>query len=439
MSALSLSEAEFILCLFFIFLVPLAGAGFALVNTGLGRSRNAAHSMVSSLAVMGIAALGYFVCGFAFQGYSGQPAHVITLSGHPWNWLAAGPFFFHHFAFDGSPASLAACLQLFSVGIAAIIPLGSGADRWRLSAICASTALLACLVYPLFAHWIWGGGWLAELGVQYGLGNGCIDVGGSGSIHAVGGLAALSIAWILSARRGKYASQGMPNAIPGHNTVLVLFGCVLTLVGCLGLNCAGAILFAGSGISKTPLVAVNTILAAASSVLITLLVTRIRFGKPDASLVANGWVAGIVAISSGCAFVQPAAAVVIGAIAGILVPLSVELLELRAGLDDPGGAVSVHALGGIWGLLATGFFTRFSQQVSSTANHTSSQWLAQIAGIATLIGFILPLTYGLNWTVNRFYPYRVASEGERQGLDIYELGGGAYPEFVTQSDEFLLR
>ena len=144
---------------------------------------------------------------------------------------------------DGSSPSLVALLEMLTVGLAAVIPLGAGADRWRLSASCASTALLAGWTYPLFAHWVWAGGWLAQLGVNYGLGHGFLDAGGSSSIQAVAGLTALAVAWILGPRRGKYSLDGMPAAIPGHNSVLVLFACSLALVGWWGLNSAGAILF----------------------------------------------------------------------------------------------------------------------------------------------------------------------------------------------------
>jgi len=168
----ALSEAGTAVCLLFILLVPLAGSGLALINTGLGRSRSAAHSMLASLCVVAVAALVYFICGFAWQGYVGRSAHVVTLAGKGWNWLAAEPLFLRGLKFDGSPASLALWLQMLSVGLAAMIPLGAGADRWRLPAACASTALLAGITYPLFAHWVWGGGWLAQLGANYGLGRG---------------------------------------------------------------------------------------------------------------------------------------------------------------------------------------------------------------------------------------------------------------------------
>lgn len=420
-----LSESGMAICLVFILLVPFAGAGLSLINTGLCRSRSAAHAMLASLCVVALAAVVYFICGFAWQGFIGRPGHVFTFGGRDWNWLAAEPLFLRGLTFDGSPAPLAVLLQILSVGLAALIPLGSGADRWRLGGICASTALTAGLTYPLFAHWIWGGGWLAQLGANYGLGHGFADAGGSSSIQALGGLTALAVTWILGPRRGKYAG-GMPAAIPGHDTVIVLFACLMALLGWLGLNSAGAILFANVEPGRTVLIAVNTILSAAGAVLVSLAITRIRFGRPDASLCANGWVGGLVASSAACAFVPPAAAFAIGAIAGALVIFAIDLFEARLYVDDPGGSVSVHAVGGIWGVLAVGIFSHFP-----------GQWLAQLVGIATLLGFVLPLTYFLTWVLNRFYPQRVSPEGERQGMDLYELGAGAYPEFLTHNEDFI--
>src|SRR5260370_13697149 len=188
------------------------------------------------------------------------------MMGHTgWNWIAVEPFFMRGLELGWSPASLAVLLQVFSVGLAALIPLGAGADRWRLGASCASTAVLAGWTYPLFAHCVWGGGWLAQLGANYGLGRGFVDAGGSSTIQVVAGLTALSIAWIIGPRRGKYSANGMPAAIPAHNAVFVIFGCLLALVGWLGLNCAGALLFFGTGVERVVLIAVNTVLAAAAA------------------------------------------------------------------------------------------------------------------------------------------------------------------------------
>ena len=420
----ALSETSAALSLLFVVLIPCAAAGLALINAGLGRFRNASHSMLSALCVIAVAAAVYFAIGAAWQGSVGQPAFAVHVAGQDWNWIGAGRFFLRGLELGGW-SSLATLFGLMSVGIAAIIPLGGGADRWRLGASCASTVLLAGWTYPLFAHWAWGGGWLAQQGF--------IDSGGAGVIQVVGGLTALSITWILGPRRGKFNPDGMPSALPGHNAVYVLLGCFLAWLGWLGLDGAGAILFTGVEASRVVLIAVNTTLAAGLGALAVAAITRARFGKTDASLCTNGWVAGLVAVSAGCAVVRPAAAVIIGLVAGALVVYSVEWLELHLAVDDPGGSVSVHAVAGLWGLLAAGLLAAVAP------GDAPGVLLAQLTGIATLLGCILPLTYGLNWLLNRVMPQRVAVEGERQGLDLYELGAGAYPDFMTHNEDFWQR
>ena len=435
MPAIHFSEIQTAACIFFLLLAPLSGAGLALINAGLGRSRNAAHLMMSALCVVSVAACLYFVCGRAFQGFASGGAHVFQLGGKPFDWLGAEPWFFRGLPLNAldqnaAPSFLMAWFGIVAAGLAGLIPTGSGADRWRLGAVCASTALLAGITFPVFAHWAWGGGWLAALGTQYSLGRGYLDAGGSGTIHVIGGLTALAITWILGPRRGKYSNEGMPMAIPGHNAVLVLFGCFLAFAGWIGLNCAGAMLFVGVEIGRAPLLAVNTLLSAASAALTAAVITRIRFTKTDASLSANGWIGGLVASSASCAFIPPAAALMIGIVAGVLVTFSVELLDLRLEIDDPGGSISVHAVGGLWGVLAVGLFGRLEAG-------GPGQMLAQVVGIASLLGFVLPLSYALNLLLNRIMPQRVAVEGEHQGMDLYELGAGAYPEFITHTDEFM--
>jgi Amt family ammonium transporter len=427
------SEITTALCLVSILLVPLALVGLAVLTNGLGKSRSAAHAMLASMCVIGVAAIVYIAVGFSWEGFTGRAAHVINIGGKPWDWIAQQPFFLRGLELNGSPASLSVVLQMFAVGITAMIPLNAAADRWRLGPICASTAVLAGWTYPLFAHWVWGGGWLAQLGSIYGLGSGFLDTGGASTIHVVGGLTALSMVWILGPREGKYSSEGLPIGIPGHNLVNVVFGCLLAWAGWLGLNSAGAMLFGGSPPSGLVLVEINTTLCAAASALVAVVVTRIRFGRPDASISANGWVGGLVASSAATAMVRPAAAILIGLVTGVLVALSVEWSELWLRVDDPGGAVSAHAVAGLWGLLAAGIFAGMG------SHSASGQWLAQLVGIATLVGFVLPLTYAVNWVLSRIMSYRVESHGERQGMDLHELGAGAYPEFMIHSDDFIQR
>ena len=360
-------------------MVPLAIAGLALINSGLSRSRSAAHAMLAPLCVMAVAVLAYFVCG---------------------RWLQSS-----------TSRSDAAWLEMFSVALAAIIPLGAAGERWRLGAACASTAIFAGLIYPLFAHCA---GWLAQMGFR--------DAGGSATIQAVGGLTALAIARLLGPRHGKYDSVGTPAAFPGHNAVLVLFGCFLTWIGWIGLNGEGSLRIAPDS-ANLPEIVANTTLSAAAGLLAAAALTRARFGRPDASLCANGWTAGLVASSGACTWMTPAAAICVGAVAGLMVTFCVELLDVRLRIDDPAGSISVHAAGGIWGVLAVAIFG-------------PGKWSAQLAGIAALLLVVLPMSFALNWLLNRFYPQRVSPDAEPHGLDLYELGAGAYPEFVTRREDF---
>ena len=420
------------LCLLCILLTPLAAAGLALIHQGLGRSRSAAHSMMATLCALSVAAIVFVLVGASWTGFPGGAAHSFQAGGTQWNWLGNEAFFAQGILREGSLGSLTLCLQVFAVGIAAIIPLSAGTDRWRLAPICLATALFSGFVYPVFAHWVWGGGWLSELSANFGLAR-FQDVGGAGVIQITGGLAALSAAWILGPRRGKYSDDSMATAIPGHNIVLVLFGCILALVGWIGLESASSMLFYGVATEQIVGVIINAVLSASAGFLAAVMTTRIRYRKPDASLSANGWIAGLVSGSAACALVSPLAAIFTAAMAGILTTYLVELLELRLLVDDPGGAISVHAASGIWGLISVALFGNHS------ATSSSAQFLSQWIGIATLLGFMLPLIHGGNLLLNRFLPYRVDRDGDWQGMDIRELGAGAYPEFVIHADEFVPR
>jgi len=409
-------QLSFALCLVFLLLVPLAIVGLSLINAGLGRSRSAAHFMTSFLCVIGIAVLIYFFWGYALQG--GLP-RAESYGWHTSDIRLGNPGLFLRNV-ETIATVFGFILGAFGVALAAVIPLGAAADRWRLGTACVSTVIFAGLVYPLFAHLV--------LANRVTLTSSIADAGGSGFINVTGGVTALAITWLLGPRRGKYSPNGMPAAIPAHNAVYVLFGCMLAWVGWLGLNSAGAMLYAGMAAERSVLVVINTTFAAAAAGLTAAAVTRIRFRRPDASLIANGWMAGLVASSAGCATLKPATAILAGLVAGALVVFSVEFFEFTLKVDDPCGSISVHAVCGIWGLLAAGIFSGSSDQL-----------MAQIVGIATLLGFIFPMTYGLNWVLNRFIPYRVSADGERQGLDLHELGADAYPEFVVHADEFMQR
>jgi len=357
---------------------------------------------------------------------------VVHLVRKDWNLLGAEPLLGAGLAPDAvkSPVVLlAVALQIFAVGLAALVPISAGSDRWRLVSICASSAVFAAVIYPVFSHWVWGFGWLSQLRGMFGLPP--FADGGAGAVQVVGGLTALSVAWVLGPRQGKYA-EGQATAIPGHHIVLVLFGCLLALVGWMGLDAAIAMLFYGMGAEQVATIAVDAMLSAAGGCLAAVAVTQWRYRKPDASLSANGWIAGLVAGSAGCGLISPLAAVAIGVVAGVIVTFLVEALELRLYIDDPGGAISVHAGAGLWGLLAFGLF--------GPAN--GERWalvLSQLVGIATLLGFVLPLIHGCHLLLNRFVRFRVDADGDWQGMDIRELGAGAYPEFVIHADEFVPR
>ena len=422
-------DAVFALTLALLLLAPLAIAGVALINTGLGRSRSAAQALLGNLAIVAVTAIVFAVLGSAFAGsLPGGPAHTFHLAGKPWSWLGAGPLLMRGLATAPAQSQLALLFEFLAVALAALLPWGSGADRWRLTAGCAAAAVLAAFVFPLAAHWIWGGGWLSQLGVNFAItgagGPGFLDPGGAATVHVLGGLCALAVIWIAGPRRGKFPKEGFSTAMPGHNAAYVLFGCLVSMVGWMAWNLAGASLWLHAPMAALPLTAINTLLSASTALAATFVVTTIRFGKPDASLCANGWMAGLVASSACAALVSPGASLFVGIVAGIATPLLVELFELALSVDDPSGAVSVHAAAGLWGLVAAGLFAP-----------QRGQFLAQLIGIATLLGVFLPLVYLLFWLLNRVVPFRVDPDGERIGMDLHELGGGAYPEFVIHRDE----
>jgi Amt family ammonium transporter len=390
----------------------------------LGRSRSAAQSLLGSVAILAVAVLVFALVGAALAGTPGGAGWNFQLAGKYWNWAGAAPLLLGGLGATPPLAQLTILFEFLAVALAAIIPWGSGADRWRLPAGCAVGAVLAALVFPLTAHWIWGGGWLAQLGVNFGLGAGFLDGGGAATVHTLGGLSALAVVWIAGPRKGKFPKEGLATAMPGHNAVYVLFGCLIALVGWLAWNVAGAVIWLHAAPSALAVTAINTILMASAALAATFTVTRVRFGKPDASLCANGWLAGLVASSACAGLVTPGTALFVGLVAGIGTPLLVELMELALSIDDPSGAITVHAAGGLWGLLAVGLFAGGPGQL-----------VAQLVGIATLLGLVFPVVYLLFWALNRLVPFRVDADGERIGMDLHELGGGAYPEFVIHRDD----
>jgi Amt family ammonium transporter len=419
-----MSDVFFALTLALMLLAPMAIAGVALINTGLGRSRSAAQAMLGNLALIAVAIIVFAFIGASFTGSLGSAEIALHAAGKPWSVLGLGPFLLRGLGAAAPQAQLAVLFEFMAVAMLALLPWGSGADRWRLAAGCGSAAVLAAIVFPLAAHWIWAGGWLAALGANFSVGAGFLDPGGAATVHVIGGLSALVVIWIAGPRRGKFPKEGLSTAMPGHNATYVLFGCLLALVGWLAWNMAGAIVWFHAPLSALPGTAINTLLSASGALAATFSVTRFRFGKPDASLCANGWLAGLVASSACAAFASPVASLFVGGVAGVFTPLLVEVLELALSIDDPTGAITVHGAAGLWGLIAAGFFAP-----------QAGQLLAQLIGIAALLGFFFPLIYLLFALLNRFVPFRVDPDGERMGMDLHEIGGGAYPEFVIHRDE----
>jgi len=419
-----MSDAAVALTLALLLIAPLAIAGIALINTGLGRSRSAAQALLGNLALIAVSAIVFVFAGASFAGTLGNSEVVFDVARKSWGILGLGSFLLHGISSASPHTQLAVVFEFLAVAMLVIIPWGSGADRFRLAGGCAAAAALSGIVFPLAANWIWNTGWLSALGGNFSLGAGFLDTAGAGTVHLVGGLSALAVVWIAGPRRGKFPREGLSTAMPGHNAVYVLSGCIVALVGWLAWNVAGAILWLHAPLTQLPVTAINTLLSASGALVTTLSVTRFRFGKPDASLCANGWLAGLVTSSACAAIVSPVAALFIGGVTGFFTPLLVELLELALSIDDPSGAITVHGAAGLWGLLATGIFS--PQQ---------GQMLAQLVGIAALLGLMLPLIYLLFAALNRLVPFRVDPDGERIGMDLHELGGGAYPEFVIHRDE----
>ena len=420
-----MSEANLLLALAFLMIAPLALAGLALINTGLGRSRSAAQALLGNLLMLAVAVVCFALLGASIAGIplAGQGV-TLQLAGKSWHLFGLAPFALSWLGGATPLAQLGLLFEFLAVGFIGMLPWGSGADRLRLEAGAVIAALFGLVLFPLMAHWTWGGGWLAVLGTNFGLGDGFLDVGGAASIHVLGGVSALAVVWIAGARKGKFPKEGFSTALPGHIAVNILFGSFLALIGWTAWNLAGALLWLRDGVAALPVVALNTLLNAAAALIATFIVTRIRFGKPDASLCANGWLAGLVTSSACAALSNPGQAIFTGAVAGLLTPLLVEVLELALSIDDPSGAVTVHAVGGLWGLFAAGVFAP-----------KSGQLLAQLVGISTLLGLMLPLIYGILLGLDQLLPLRVDPDGERIGMDLHELGGGAYPEFVLHRDE----
>jgi len=426
------------------FLVMFMQAGFAAVETGLCRAKNANHTMMMNFMVYGIGLFAYWVCGFALQmgGAAGVSSlggaaplsgeFALHIAGKTWGlWGTHGFFLTQGGTYDVAVMVLFLFEMVF-MDTAATIVTGGCAERWKFAAFAVSSVFLAAITYPLFANWAWGGGWLSQLGANYGLGAGYADFAGSGVVHAVGGLSALAVAIIVGPRIGKYNRDGSSNAIPGHDITMVLIGCFILAFGWFGFN-PGSTLGA-SGSLRIATIAVDTMLAGATGTFGAVFYMWIRYGKPDASMGGNGLLAGLVAITAPSGFVNTIGAAIIGLIAGVVVCLSVEYIDRVAHIDDPVGAISVHGTCGLWGVLSVGLFADGTGigGVKGLFYGDAGQLVAQMIGVATLLGFVFTLSFVFNLLVDYFVGQRVSPQAELEGLDIPEMGALGYPEFVLK-------
>jgi Amt family ammonium transporter len=350
------------------FLVMFMQAGFAIVETGLCRAKNANHTMMMNFMVYGVGMLAYWLIGFAIQmggvggvgNLGGAPPlnteYTISLFGKTFGLFGQHGLFLTQGGTYDVAVMVVFLFQMVFMDTALTIVTGSAAERWKYAAFLVSSFMLGAFIYPLFANWCWGGGWLATLGTNFGLGKGYADFAGSGVVHSVGGLTALAVALIVGPRIGKYTREGKPNAIIGHDIVIVLTGCFILAFGWFGFNPGSTLGASGNGNLRIGSIAVNTMLAGMAGSFGAMLYMWMRYGKPDASMSGNGLLAGLVAITAPSGFVNPVSSVIIGLIGGVLVCVSVEFVDRKLKVDDPVGAISVHGANGLWGVISVGLF-----------------------------------------------------------------------------------
>jgi ammonium transporter, Amt family len=439
------------------FLVMFMQAGFAIVETGLTRAKNANHTMMMNFMVYGVGMLAYWLIGFAIQeGGVGAVANLggtaplgaeqtIHLFGHDVGIFGKNGFFLMHNGTYDVGVMVMFLFQMVFMDTALTIVTGTAAERWKYVAFMVSSFVMGAFTYPIFANWAWGGGWLSSLGANFGLGHGYCDFAGSGVVHAVGGMTALAMGILVGPRIGKYRRDGTANAIPGHDITLVLLGCFILAFGWFGFNPGSTLGASANGNLRISSVAVNTMLAGMTGSFGAMLYMWIRYGKPDASMSGNGLLAGLVAITAPSGFVNPVGSAIIGFVGGVLVCLSVEFFDRVARVDDPVGAISVHGANGLWGVISVGLFADGRSNYGGAWNGVSGsvtglfygdagQLVAQLIGVATLIGFVFSLSYAFNVVIDWFVGQRVSARAELEGLDIPEMGALGYPEFVLKGE-----
>jgi Amt family ammonium transporter len=401
------------------FLVFFMQAGFALVEAGFTRSKNTTNILMKNLVDFIFATIAFWAIGYALMFGTGNS--FIGLSG----------FFTSGLEGDvaGVPVLAFWLFQLVFAGTAATIVSGAMAERTRFKAYLIYSVVISALIYPIFGHWVWGGGWLWTLGADLGFmpadgPTGFRDFAGSTVVHSVGGWCALVGAWLLGPRIGRFNPDGSANAIPGHSVALGTLGVFILWLGWFGFNPGSQLAAIGSSADVIALVAVNTNIAAAAGGLIALALSWLRGGKPDLGFTLNGVLGGLVAITAPCAYVTPAASVLIGLIGGALVVLATGWLE-RARIDDPVGAVPVHLVNGAWGTLALGLFATDN---GLFATGQAGQLIAQIVGVVVCGVWSAGTAFVLFAAIKATVGLRVRAEEEIAGLDLEEHGTSAYPE-----------
>jgi Amt family ammonium transporter len=404
------------------FLVFFMQAGFALVEAGLTRAKNVGNIVMKNLMDFAIGTLAFFTLGFAIMF-----GHGNGFAGHH-GWFLGGDAF-DSLSWTQVPLSAKFLFQLVFAGTAATIVSGAMAERTRFKAYIVYSAGISAFIYPVVGHWIWGGGWLASKEF--------LDFAGSTVVHSTGGWAALMGAAILGPRMGKFGPDGKPRAILGHSMPLVVLGTLILWFGWYGFN-------PGSTMAANPTamahIAVTTTLAAAIGGFVAMLLIWLKTGKPDVSMTCNGVLAGLVAITAGCAFVETWAALIIGGVAGALVIASVTFFD-RVRIDDPVGAISVHGACGAFGTLAVGLFA--SDRLIEAAGVGQAgvfygggahQLGVQALGVVAVLGFVVAASGLLFLLLKSTIGLRVPYEEEMMGLDMAEHGAPGYaPDMVTGS------
>ncbi len=392
------------------FLVFFMQAGFAMVETGFTRAKNAGNIIMKNLMDFCTGSLVYWIIGFGIMfgvdkfGLIGTTGFAVLDN-------------FEHLGLK-IPILVFLLFQTVFAATAATIVSGAMAERTKFISYFVYSIVISAIIYPVVGHWIWGGGWLAARGM--------IDFAGSTVVHSVGGWAALIGAYLLGPRIGKYTKDGKANAIPGHSVTLGALGVFILWFGWFGFN-------PGSTLSGTTpsigLIAVNTNLSAAAGAIMAMLVCWLKYGKPDVSLTLNGALAGLVAVTAGCAAVSPVGAMIIGLFAGILVVLSVEFIDKVLKIDDPVGAVSVHAVCGSFGTAMVGVLAVDGGLLYGGG---AELLVTQLIGIAAVFAWTSVLAFILFSAIKATIGLRASVDEEEEGLDIGEHGVEAYADFVTK-------